>query len=311
MIIILYGKDTFRSKEKLKEIVEEYKRRHESGLNLKFFSPEDHPEELEDCEKQVSMFDEKRLVVIKEAFSSDGMKNVVLKQKRRMVDSEDIFIIHQEGEVKKGDELLKSFSEEAGGVMIQEFTPLSSKELLSWIEREFRNKEVEVSREAVKEISSLGNENTWRIKNEIEKLSLYKKKVGKEDVDLMVDTEAETNIFKTIDAVAEKNKEKALLCAYNHLKKGDNPLYLFSMLGYQFRNLMIVKDLSEKGFSYNDMKEKSGLHPFVFKKSCEQAGKFSLAELEEIYHNLFEMDLKTKTGQIDPVLALHLFIFDC
>jgi UTP-glucose-1-phosphate uridylyltransferase len=37
IIIFLYGPDTFRSKQKLKEIIERYKKVHQSGLNLKHF----------------------------------------------------------------------------------------------------------------------------------------------------------------------------------------------------------------------------------------------------------------------------------
>ncbi len=311
MIILLYGKDTYRSREKLKEIIEEYKRKYESGMNLKFFSSEDVFEDLEDCEKQVSMFGEKKLSVIREVFSDDKLKKGVFERKERMAASEDIFIIHEEGEIKKNDELLDSFSKKNEGVMVQEFAPLSSKKLLSFIKKEFEKNGVEANKRAIEKLASLGGEDTWRIKNEIDKLSLYKRKITEEDVDLMVRMDAQTNIFGTIDAVAERENEKALLCLYDHLKKGDNPLYLLSMLGYQFRNLLIVKDFIQRGCSYGAMKQKSDLHPFVLKKSYGQAKKFSFEELKGAHHELFEMDLKTKTGQMDPVLALHIFLFRC
>jgi len=109
--------------------------------------------------------------------------------------------------------------------------------------------------------------------------------------------------------MAQKDTRKSLLFLYDHLEKGDNPLYLLSMIVYQFRNLIIVKDLLERKYSYSEAKNKSNLHPFVFKKTHSQVNKFSIKELKEIYENLSLIDLKTKTGQIDPVNALHIFLF--
>ena len=37
MTIFIYGQDTYRSRLKLSEIVEHYKKIHKSGLNLKYF----------------------------------------------------------------------------------------------------------------------------------------------------------------------------------------------------------------------------------------------------------------------------------
>lgn len=311
MIILLYGKDTYRSGEKLREIVVSYQQKHQSGLNLKFFSVEDSLEDLSNCKKQISIFDEKKLMVIKEVFREERIRKEILEKYQEMAESEDIFLFYEETDIKKTDKLFKKLNERKTGVMIQEFAPLASKKLFNWIEKEFFQRGVKVNREVVAYIAQAGGEDMWKIKNEIEKLSLYKKEIKKEDVSFMVKTDAQTDIFKTVDAVARKEEEKALLLLYDHLKKGDSPFYLFSMLGYQFRNLLMVSDLLKRNLPYKEAEKRSGLHSFVFKKSYEQVKKFSPEKLKMIYYNLCEMDLKTKTGQIDPVLALHLFLFNC
>jgi DNA polymerase III delta subunit len=50
------------------------------------------------------------------------------------------------------------------------------------------------------------------------------------------------------------------------------------------------------------------MHPFLVKKSYEQAQKFSLVELKKIYQKIFEVDLGIKTGKIEPETALDLLI---
>ncbi len=310
MIILLYGKDTYRSKKKLEEIIGEYRKKYKSGLNIRFLEEKETFKDLCDYDKQVSMFGEKRLVVARKVFSSENTKNDFFENYEKIILSENIFVLYEEGEIKKNDKLLKSFLDEKRKVMVQEFQPLSGKKLFSWIKKEFESSGAEIEVDAVYRLQESTGEDLWRIKNEIEKLSLYKKKIKKEDVDCMVNVGIETNIFRTIDAIVEKKRENALLLLYDHLQKGDNPLYILSMITYQFRNLISISDLIERQYSYDVVKSKSGLHPFVFGKTYKQVKFFSFEELKKKYNNLFEMDLKAKTGQIDPVLALHLFLFE-
>jgi DNA polymerase III delta subunit len=38
------------------------------------------------------------------------------------------------------------------------------------------------------------------------------------------------------------------------------------------------------------------------------ADKFSMDQLQKIYNNIFEIDFESKTGKIDPEMALEIFI---
>ncbi len=309
MIILLHGKDTYRSKRKLEEIIEEYKKKYKSGLNIIFLEEKETFKDLCDYDKQASMFGEKKLVVVRKVFSSESTKNDFFENYEKIIISENIFVLYEEGEIKENDRLLKAFLEEKGKIMIQEFQPLSGKKLFSWIKKEFESSGAKADTDAIYRLQEATGEDLWRIKNEMEKLALYKKRIKKEDVDYMVNIGVEINIFQTIDAIAEKRKKDALLLLYDHLQKGDNPLYILSMITYQFRNLISVSDLVERKYSYDAAKSKSGLHHFVFGKTYKQVKLFSSEELKRKYNSLFEMDLKAKTGQIDPVLALHLILF--
>ena len=83
---------------------------------------------------------------------------------------------------------------------------------------------------------------------------------------------------------------------------------MLSMIQYQFRNLLVIKDLIKEKISYADILKISKLHPFVVKKSYVQAQKFSTEELKEIYQKFFQADLAAKTGKTDPVLILEMLV---
>jgi len=313
MIILLYGKETFRLREKLSDIIGEYSRKNSSGLNLRYFEEGADFEDINDCRKQVSMFDEKKLTVVYNPFSSNKTKEGLLKELSTVIESDDVFIFTQEGELKKGDKLFKKLldfqKKDPKRIIVQEFPSLSLAKISLWIKGEFKKRGAEIEKEAVEELKKRCGGDLWRLDSEIDKLSLYKKNITKKDVQETVAGGVEVSIFPTIDAIAEKKREEALFLLYDHLKKGDSPLYVFSMIVYQFRNLLIIADFIEKNIKYEEAKKKSGMHPFVFKKTYGQAKKFSLGELSKIYGKLFEMDLKIKTGQIDPVLATEIIIF--
>ncbi len=148
---------------------------------------------------------------------------------------------------------------------------------------------------------------------ELEKLMAYKfkeKNIKEKDVLLLTKSRIETGIFKTIDAIAKKNKKEALRLIENHLKSGDPPLYLFKMIIFQFRNLLSVKEGEEGGINKITANNFSGMHPFVVKKSLLQTKNFTLPQLKKIYKKLFQIDLAIKKGKITPKEGLELFILD-
>ncbi len=309
MIILLYGKDTYRSKKKLEEIISSYKEKNKSGLNIKVLEEDENFLDFCDYDRQVSMFDEKRFVVAKNILDSEDVKKNFVKKRKTLQESDNIFLFYEEKEIKKQDKVLKALLKEEKGIMIQEFEVLDGKNLVTWIKREFALNETDIEDGALTRISSIGGGDLWRLKAEIDKLCLYKKKITKEDVDYMTNLSVEANIFQTIDAMAERDIKKALKLLYDHMEKGDNIFYLLSMIVYQFRNLIVVSDLIERGVSYEEARNKSGLHSFVFSKCYKQAKKFSLEELKSLYNSLFKIDLQAKTGQVSPEMAIQIFLF--
>ena len=304
MIIFLYGKDTYRMREKMKEIVEHYKKIHQSGLNLKYL---DDFSDFEDNLKQTSMFKEKKLIIINDLFSNLEFKERFSKKKKDFLESEDIILIYQEKDFIKNDSLYKFLKK---NIKSQEFELLKGQKLKNWARKEFEKHKTEIEPKALDLLIEYVGSDLWKMNNEILKLVNYKNRkiINKEDIEFLIRSKIETDIFKTIDALAGKNKKQALDLLHKHLEKGDSPLYLISMINYQFRNLLIIKDLIEKSKPYNIILKTSGLHPFVVKKTYYQSQKFTFQELKKIYQKIFQIDFQIKTGRIQPEAGLDLLI---
>jgi len=71
MIILLYGEDTFRLRQKLIEVIEEYKAKHKTGLNLARFRENNFDfDKIKEKIESVSMFDEKKLIILENALNN-------------------------------------------------------------------------------------------------------------------------------------------------------------------------------------------------------------------------------------------------
>ena len=318
MFLFLYGQDTYQSRKKLNEIIEHYKKIHKKGLSLKYFNGESLSfEEFEDEIKQNSIFEEKKLIVLTNVFSEAELKKKFLKNAKNFVNSQDNILFYEEAEISPKDAFFCFLKKEA---KTQEFKPLEGQKLRNWIKKEFEKYKVNIELSVIEKLINYVGNDLWQLNNEIRKLVNYKSgsafaEVSKEkqeielkDVELLVKPKIETDIFKTINAIALKDKKQAIFLIHKHLEKGDNPFYLFSMINFQFRNLLIIKELIEKRLPYYSIFKISNLHPFVVKKSWDQASKFTFQELKKIYQKIFQIDFSIKTGKLEAKTALDLFI---
>jgi len=303
MLIFLYGQDTYRSRQKLNEIINHYKKIHKSGLNLKYFDGKNLSfQDFKDEIRSVSMFAEKKLAVLKNTFLNKNFKENFLRDSKEFAESKNIVLFYEEEEFS-GDKLFKFLKKHAKS---QEFKPLQSQKLKNWVKKGFDDYGIEIREEALEKLINFVGSDLWQMANEIKKLVSYKLKcpnpeISQRDIELLVKPKIENDIFKTIDAIASKNKKQALDLIHKHLEKGDTPLYLLSMINFQFRNLLIVKS---SRFGYEKLK----MHPYVIQKSTQQARKFNFEELKKIYQKIFQVDLSIKTGKVEPETALDLFI---
>jgi len=309
MIIFLYGQDSYRSRQKLNEIVEHYKKIQKSGLNLKYLNGETlNLEDLQNEISQPSIFSEKKMIIINNVFSNSEFKENFLKKSQKFINSQNIILFYEREEISDNDKflkLLKNFGKS------QEFKFLKGQNLRNWIKKEIENYQVKAHPQVIEKLINFIGNDSWQLSNEIKKLVSYRKdkEIQLEDIEFLIrSTKIETDIFNTIDAIAFAQKKKALELLKKHLQKGDSPLYLLSMINYQFRNLLIIKELIEKKHSYYSILKKLQLNPFVVKKSYQQAQRFSLSELKKIYQKIFQIDFNIKTGKINPEIALELFV---
>lgn len=315
MIIFLYGQESFLSQQKLNELVQKYKQKHQSGLNFELFDFgtggfTEIFSRLRVFLDACSMFDEKKLAVLENIFSlnKDDQEKVLplLQSEGLKADREKFVILRENGEPDKRSRLFKTLNKE--DVQVQDFKKLSPVRLRQWVLSRIKERGGKITDQILDQwLSSLGDD-LWLISNEINKLISFNPEISQKSINELADAKLKLNIFETIEAISSGQRQKAWSLVGKHFKQGEDPSYLFSMIVYQFRNLAMVGSFLQEGLSQGQIANQAKIHPFVVKKSLWQLKKVGLDKIKQIFNVLSELEIKIKIGLVEPKTALDLLI---
>ncbi|MDD5098194.1 MAG: DNA polymerase III subunit delta [Candidatus Pacebacteria bacterium] len=301
MIILFYGQDSYRAKRKLDELMEDHKKKHKSGLNLRYMEAKGTSfADLKNEILMVSMFQEKKLVVLLDIFSNSKLKEDLIEQGDILNNSENILLLFESNDIPVKDRLLVFLNDVA---KVEKFEPLKGEKLKDWTRKEVEKLGGKIDQKALVMLTDMVQGNLWQLSNEIMKLVNYsKEEITEKDIKTLVNPNNETNIFDTVDAIAQRNKKKAIGLIKKHIEKGESAILLLATIASQIRNIISVK--SSDGERAYDL----GMHPFVFSKSLSQSRDFSLEDLKKIYARIVDLDSQIKVGKIDQNIAIDLLI---
>ena len=108
-----------------------------------------------------------------------------------------------------------------------------------------------------------------------------------------------SNVFKFVDAVFSKNRKLAYLELSNLEEDGEDAFYIFSMLMYGLRNLVYLKF---------DSAMQHKISPFMKSKFVRFSQGFEGGEIKSLYQDLYDMEVKAKTGRINLALMIPLSV---
>jgi len=329
MIIFLYGPDTFRSRQKLKELKNKFIAEiDKAGLNITNLNGEDlDVAEFERSTSAMPFLAKKRLVII---------ENLIAKNKGQKIQKEileilaknhldDTILIFWEGDLEAGktkkparsktttrrSQLL--FDRLKKEKYCQCFPLLDLPEVKKWLAGEVKNRDGKIDSDAAALLTDFVGNDLWQLNSEVDKLLAANRggKITAEGVQLLVKTKLDDDIFRLTDALGQKNRSLALKLIADQLQSGTGPTELLSKIIWQFKNLLLVKSFMEKnGAGYNDsrLNYQLGLHPFVIKKTLAQAKHHDLKNLKSVYRQLLNIDYKIKTSATNPEVLFDLLV---
>ncbi len=221
-----------------------------------------------------------------------------------------IFVAEELNANRKVGKLLKAH---AGAV---EFAPLGDTELVKWAGQELKKRDAEMDDRTLRHLLALIGPDVRRLTIEIDKLStsaLPEKTIGVDLVDALVANVREIPNFDLTDNLVGGNRKKAVQILSKILDDGAEPIALIGLLSYNFRRLLIAKDMMESGADRGSVTKAAKLYgnPESFLSAARRA---DLAKLKHAVVRLAQTDLAIKTsvgGSAPKGSRLQLEILVC
>lgn len=251
-----------------------------------------------------------RLVVLKNTgLIIEGRKNdsTLLEQYLSSLPKTTI-IIFIEDKIDKKLKLFKTISKIGS---VHQMNMSSENELVNWILNVFKDNNKDIStKEALYMIRNIGF-NMEILLNEINKLISFKNnndKITINDIDTICTKSVESKIFDLINFMANKNMQNAISIYKNLLVNKTSPFIILNMIARQFRIILQVKYLYNKGYNINSISSELGLRDFIVKEAFKQSKNFSIKILLQALNECLTTDENIKTGKMLDELAVELLI---
>ncbi|HLB27709.1 MAG TPA: DNA polymerase III subunit delta [Dehalococcoidales bacterium] len=199
----------------------------------------------------------------------------------------------------------------SGRMTVKDFPLLKEPALRDFAQKRVSSEGGSISPKAVTMLVRLVGSNLWSLASEIDKLILFAngRRIEEEDVKTMVGYAQQTTVFVMIDAVLNYQPEQAEQALQRLLRDGDAPIQLLAMLARQVQLIVRAKELRNQRKSVTEIQSALGIpQEFIVRKTLEQANRYSLPRLREVYHSLLDTDLSIKTGQYDAELAMTILV---
>ncbi|HUT22437.1 MAG TPA: DNA polymerase III subunit delta [Candidatus Bipolaricaulota bacterium] len=260
-----------------------------------------------------SLFGQNKLIILKNFFAKKQDKKIeelILGSVEKL--PEKFFVIFsQKGEIDKRSKIYKALAK-APLAEVKSFASPKGFLLNDWIKKQVASVGGTIANSAAERLAILVGNDLWQLDAEIQKLASYcrNREISVKDVEDLVKGKFNDNIFDFVDALSVKNKALSGKLLADQLGSGANQFYLLTMIVRQFRNILMIKDVKNSGrtsspeFAARELK----LHPFVAKKTWQQADRFTFEELKKIYSRLLSIEKKFKSTSWSPQLLLDLFV---
>jgi DNA polymerase-3 subunit delta len=196
---------------------------------------------------------------------------------------------------------------------VRVFVPPKGPQLEDWLTRRATASGAHLAPDAARVLTAEVGENLRVLASEVDKLSTYAGTGGtirSEDVHALVPHTGAARVFDLTDALARRDRTRALALLHELLAAGESPLGIVALTAYQTRTLMQVKSLAERGLRAPQIASTAGMSPFVVEKSLALARQLTFTQLEAAHRGLLAIDTGLKSSRMTPEMALDLLVIE-
>lgn len=311
MVYLFYSKESFLIKKEIKKIIDE---NNIDEININQYDlNEDTVKDVIDDSETFSMFDDKKIIIINNAYIFSTKKSNIEQDEKLLekyfdnINPSTILIFNFiDAKLYDKKNIVKALKKVG---TIKDLDAIN--DIKTVIKDMFSPYKIDNNLIGLF-IDRVGT-NLIMLETEIEKIKTYKDKdltITNDDIINLTHENIEANMFLLVDTIINKDKSKALSIYHEMLNMNEEPIAIIITLANKIRSLYQTKELYRKGYSEFDIASILGVKPGYLYYLKDSLKKYDSAALYKLLSKLADLDYDIKSGKIDKNLGLELFIIE-
>ncbi len=266
-------------------------------------------EELIDLAETMPFFADRRVILVVDSGFFKKSNDVLAGYLPQLQDT--VTFLFVEREIDKRSKTFKAVQKVGTAV---EFVMPDERTIARWMGGRLKDAHKTISKEAWSEFLVRTDENMENMDKEMEKLLSYtwdKEHIDREDVEAICTQQVQTKIFDMVSAIAAKDSHKAMLLYQDLLAAKEPPMRILYLMVRQFRQMMVIKDLTAGRVDTFTIAKKAGMPEFAVRRNQGLCRNFTKEQMQQLLRDAAEMEEQVKTGRLDEQMAVELLMMKC
>ena len=299
-IYTLYGGDPFLEDYFISELRIGFLK--EGGTKLHFSMDQDSPDILFEELSSISMFEENRVIVVREIkkLRSDKGRKKLIKYIKSSINSTVLVLISEEYDMKNS--FLKQIC------ALSEFmdfrTPFEN-EMKKWVRYILHSRHIQITDSALAEYIHLYGDTIAHVINEVEKMSLKlgeKKEINDKNMNLSDGDDRMFHLWHLQDSLGKKNLKSSLNIVKSLLDNGTKITGILISIVFLYQQMLWKKMGRNYPIGY------TGLNKIITSRLKEYDPLYTHEELKDLLNELSKLDLLSKSTVLKDVTLLNPFM---
>lgn len=305
-VYLLYGTEEYLKKQyknKLRAAI-----CGDDTMNYSYFEGKDcDAKEIIGIAETLPFFADRRLVIMEHSGFFKSANDAMNEYMDNIPDTTCLVFV--ENEIDKRGKLYKKIKDKG---YVCEMSEQNQASLEKWIVGILNQNGKKITKNSLELFLKYVGSDMENISKELEKLICYcldREVVGDEDINSVCSIQISSRIFDMIDAMANKDRKKALALYYDLIAMKEPPMRILFMLARQFNIMLQIYELSDRGMDNSTMAQKAGVQPFIVGKILRQLkGGFNGKVLTEALTDCINIENDIKNGRMDEKAAVEIIL---
>jgi len=274
-----------------------------------FYGKEAGASRIAQAARTLPMMAKRRLILVRDAddMKADELAGLISYVSEPAPETCLVFV----GE--KIDQRMKFFTAFKKTGTLVKLDPLYERQLPDFVRGEAKARGVSIAPDAVTMVVDEIGAELGQLADAVERLAIFvgeRKSIAAEDVDKVVATTRQRNVFELANAVGEGDRARALAVLSSMLGARESGVRVVAMLARHLRQLWITQELLQKTRDKFEIAQALGIPPFFVDDMMRQARNLDAARAKRMHAALFNADKNLKSSRLDDARLLEGLILE-